>query len=76
MQARQLLLEPLGGERQSCIELERLREHLRRQRPAPPLELRRYLAVEVEDEDDVGENRKKRDDEEDASPATRSRTLR
>jgi hypothetical protein len=68
-EALQLLLEGVRAERLAGVQLQRLGEDLRRQRPAPTLELRRDDAVEVNDPDqqrdeqparyeaDAGENR-------------------
>ena len=54
MQALQFLLQVRRRERQSGVQLQRRRVHLRRQRPAAALELAGHEAVEV---DDVGEKR-------------------
>ena len=49
VQPVQLLLEQRRGEGRAGVELERRRVHLRRQRPAAPLELTRHQAVQVEE---------------------------
>ena len=56
-QALQLLLELCRRECQARVELERRRVHLRRQRPAAPLELVRHQEVEVQHVEGHGERR-------------------
>jgi len=48
VESLQLVLELGRAQRQSPIELERRRVHLRRQRPASSLELRHHEAIEVQ----------------------------
>ena len=63
VQALQLVLELRQGQLQACVQLERRGVHLRRQRPAAPLELRHHEAIEVPRIQECGENRPAEDEE-------------
>ena len=71
VEAMQLRLKLRRCQAQTCVELKRRCVHLRRQRPAPPLELLRHQAIEV---DDVAYDHQRRDagDEEDQALQTKS----
>src|SRR5262245_17284598 len=62
MQPNQFLLEGIGGQRQPGIELERLCIDLGWQRPASTLELRSHDAIQVDDQEHVGDDRNQRDE--------------
>ena len=70
VQANQLLLERIGGEREAGIKFERLCKHLRGQRPAPTLELGRDDSVQIEDQERVGDKRNQGGDQENTPQAS------
>ena len=59
----ELLRKTLGGQRLPDVELDRLGVHARRQRPAPPLELRGDATVEAEHRDQCREQQQQDDDD-------------
>src|SRR5262249_55708845 len=58
----ELLLQRVRAERLTGVQLQRLGVDLRRQRPAPPFELRRDDAIEINDPDQQRDDEPARDE--------------